>query len=141
MEHLCLHEPARERSWAENQCHVPGSLGSVLHSLGHPLPSLHGYQMAEPKGNDKVCGISGSGAANGEGKLTTPWPCRAAFLFRWNVGPQEENMEARWQMIETWLLQDIKLGHYDTFKTLFNPQWFASLHSTSPFFGLYLFSS
>lgn len=139
MEHFGLHEPARERSWAENQWPVTGSIGSVLHSLGHPLLSLHGYRMAETKGNGKLGGISSSGAANGGGKPTTPWACRAAFLFRWNIGLQEENTEARWQMTETWLLQDIKLGHYDTFKTLFSSWWFASLQSTRPSLGCIYF--
>lgn len=131
MEYLSLHEATGERSWAETQRLITSSLGSVLRSLGHPLLLLHWYWMAETKGNDKTRGIS-SGAADGGGKPTTPWACRAAFLFCWNIGLQGENTEARWQMIESWLLQDMKLGHYDTFKTLFNPWWFASLHSTRP---------
>ncbi|XP_010159384.1 PREDICTED: carbonic anhydrase-related protein 10 [Eurypyga helias] len=77
----------------------------------------HGYQTAETKGGNKACGVSSSGAADRGGKPTTPRACRAVLLFRWNTGLREDSMEVRWQMIETWS-QDIKLGHYNTFKQL-----------------------
>lgn len=49
-------------------------------------------------------------------------PSELAELLSYSINHriQEETTEARWQATEMWLLQDIKLGHYNTFKTLFN---------------------
>lgn len=61
-------------------------------------------------------------------------PSELAELLSYSINHhiQEETTEARWRATEMWLLQDIKLGHYNTFKTLFNTWWFASLPSARP---------
>lgn len=104
----------------------------------HPLLLPHGYWTAGTKGDDKVCGIRSSGAADVE-EAPTPCACSTVFLSCWNTGLQEENMEAKWQMIEIWLLQDTKLGHYGTLKALFSLCWFASLPALGLLWAISIF--
>lgn len=67
-----------------------------------------------------------------KGQKAHPPELAELLSYSINHSIQEESTEASWQATEMWLLQGRKLGHYTTFKTLFNTKWFASLPSARP---------